>query len=99
MIVTHRMLVLPPRSPSMVTITTEDVGAGIPETTIVLELPGFAAYDSRLKVGPTLLDGSAPCAPLAPLKSQPRPQQPHAAPHQLGIQRRPMESGRKVRSK
>ena len=54
---------------------------------------------SRLNVAPTLLDDGAPCAPLAPRKAPPRPQQPHAAPHQLGRQRRPMERGGAVGSK
>ena len=56
-------------------------------------------YLFRSKVAPSLPDDSAPAAPLASLKAQPRPQQPQAAPHRLGSQRSLMESGGKVVSK
>ena len=63
----------------------------------------YASYDSlltgRLKVDPSLPHDSAPSAPRASLKAQPRPQQPQAAPHQLGSQRSLVRSGWKVGSK
>ena len=54
---------------------------------------------SRSKAGPALSEDSAPRAPLASLEAQPRPQQPQAAPLQLGSQRSLMKGGWKGGSK
>ena len=54
---------------------------------------------SGFQMPSTVPDDSAPFAPLASLEAESRPQQPQAAPHQLGSRRSFVESGGKGGSK
>ena len=74
-------------------------GAAPAPLQLLCSLPGNNACVSRFKMPSTVPDDSAPFAPLASLEAESRPQQPQAAPHQLGSRRSLVESGGKVGSK